>query len=68
MKRMTILSVLVVLLMAGLAVTAVGAQDDLGTPDNPIQAFFVPSVEAQVLIEGGDVLKTALEEATGTEL
>lgn len=45
--------------------TFVSAQDDLGTPENPIQVYFVPSVEAQTLIEGGEVLRQALEEATG---
>ena len=41
--------------------TAVG----LGTADNPIQVLFVPSVEADVIISGGEVMKAALEEATG---
>lgn len=42
------------------------AQDaELGTPENPIQVYFVPSAEAQTLIEGGEVLREALEEATG---
>jgi phosphonate transport system substrate-binding protein len=37
----------------------------LGTPDNPIQVLFVPSVEADVITSGGEVMKAALEEATG---
>jgi len=53
------------LLIVLLGVSAVSAQGDLGTPDNPIQVYFVPSAEAQTLIEGGEVLKAALEEATG---
>jgi phosphonate transport system substrate-binding protein len=44
----------------------VGAQDaELGSPENPIQVCFVPSAEAQTLIEGGEVLAEALTEATG---
>ena len=60
---------LVVLLIALLALTAfsvAGAQTgDLGSEGNPIQVYFVPSVEAQVLIDGGEVLRQALTEATG---
>lgn len=37
----------------------------LGSPDNPIQVLFVPSVEADVITTGGEVMKAALEEATG---
>jgi phosphonate transport system substrate-binding protein len=65
MKSTRILSVLLIVLALLLTVSAVSAQDDLGTPGNPIQVFFVPSVEAQTLIEGGEVLRAALEEATG---
>lgn len=65
MKSTRILSVFLIVLALLLAVSAVSAQDDLGTPGNPIQVFFVPSVEAQTLIEGGEVLRAALEEATG---
>jgi len=54
------------LLVALFGVSVVSAQDaELGTPDNPIQVFFVPSVEAQTLIEGGEVLREAIEAATG---
>lgn len=54
------------ILVALFGVSVVSAQDaELGTPDNPIQVFFVPSVEAQTLIEGGEVLREAMEEATG---
>jgi phosphonate transport system substrate-binding protein len=41
------------------------AADTLGTPDNPIQVLFVPSVEADVIVSGGEVMQAALEEATG---
>jgi len=37
----------------------------LGTPENPIQVLFVPSVEAEVIVSGGEIMKTALEDATG---
>ena len=41
------------------------AQDGIGTEDNPILVYFVPSVEAQVIVTGGEVMKEALEAATG---
>ena len=62
MKRF--LSLIVLLLLVAMSAPAVLAQD-LGTPDNPIQVYFVPSAEAQTLVEGGEVLRVALEEATG---
>ncbi len=62
MKRLIILAIAILML----ASFAVVAQDgELGSPDNPIQVYFVPSAEAQTLIEGGEVLAAALEEATG---
>ena len=60
-----VLAVLLVVMLLGMTVSTTVAQDDLGTPENPIQVYFVPSVEAQVLIDGGEVLAAALEEATG---
>ena len=60
------LTLLIVALLALTAVSVVGAQD-LGTEDNPIQVYFVPSVEADALVEGGEVLRQALTEATGLE-
>ncbi len=49
-----------------MSISFVSAQDaDLGSPENPIQVFFVPSAEAQTLISGGEVLAEALTEATG---
>jgi phosphonate transport system substrate-binding protein len=38
---------------------------DIGTADNPIQVLFVPSVNAEEIIAGGQLLKETLEEATG---
>jgi phosphonate transport system substrate-binding protein len=60
-----VLAVLLIVVLAGLAVSITSAQAELGTPDNPIQVYFVPSVEAQTLVDGGEVLRQALEEATG---
>ncbi len=40
---------------------------DLGTADNPIKVLFVPSVDAQVITSGGEILADALNEATGLE-
>jgi phosphonate transport system substrate-binding protein len=45
--------------------TTAAAEPELGTADNPIQVLFVPSVEAEVIVSGGDIMKAALEEATG---
>jgi phosphonate transport system substrate-binding protein len=45
--------------------TTVAAEPELGSPDRPVQVLFVPSVDAQVIVTGGEVMKTALEEATG---
>jgi phosphonate transport system substrate-binding protein len=54
------------LVIAALGVAMVSAQDaELGSEENPIQVFFVPSAEAQTLISGGEVLAEALTEATG---
>jgi len=45
--------------------TTEAAEPELGTADNPIQVLFVPSVEAEVIVAGGEVMRAALEEATG---
>jgi phosphonate transport system substrate-binding protein len=62
--RILVLAVLVAMVLS-FSFTFVNAQAELGTPENPIQVYFVPSAEAQALIEGGEVLRVALEEATG---
>ncbi len=41
------------------------AQDELGSEANPIQVYFVPSVEAQTIVTGGEIMAAALKEATG---
>jgi phosphonate transport system substrate-binding protein len=37
----------------------------VGSPENPVKVLFVPSVEAEVIVTGGEVMKEALEDATG---
>ena len=37
----------------------------LGSAERPIKVLFVPSVEAAVIVSGGEVMAQALEEATG---
>lgn len=37
----------------------------LGSPERPIKVLFVPSVEAAVIVTGGEVMADALHEATG---
>ena len=39
----------------------------IGTADNPIEVLFVPSVSAEEIIAGGDLLKEALTATTGLE-
>jgi phosphate/phosphite/phosphonate ABC transporter binding protein len=39
----------------------------LGTVDNPINVLFVPSVDANVITSGGEIMAKALKEATGLE-
>jgi phosphonate transport system substrate-binding protein len=59
------IAVLLVLLAFSVIVPAAVAQDEIGSEGNPIQVFFVPSVEAQVITTGGEIMAAALEEATG---
>jgi phosphonate transport system substrate-binding protein len=40
---------------------------ELGSVDNPIQVLFVPSVDVDFMIAGGDLIAQALKEATGLE-
>lgn len=41
------------------------APGELGSQENPIQVLFVPSVDAGVIVSGGDVMAGALNQATG---
>jgi phosphonate transport system substrate-binding protein len=38
---------------------------EIGTDAHPIKVLFVPSVDANVIVAGGEVMAAALEEATG---
>ena len=38
---------------------------DIGSEAHPIRVLFVPSVDAQVIVSGGEVMAAALNEATG---
>jgi phosphonate transport system substrate-binding protein len=58
---------LAVLLLVVVSTQLVSAQDALGSEANPIQVYFVPSQEAQSIVTGGEVMATALEEATGLQ-
>src|SRR3989304_123381 len=37
----------------------------IGSPEHPIKVLFVPSVDANMIITGGEVMSQALNEATG---
>ncbi|MGB1286941.1 MAG: phosphate/phosphite/phosphonate ABC transporter substrate-binding protein [Aggregatilineales bacterium] len=62
MKKLFVVALLLMLAISSVVTTSA---QELGSEDNPIQVYFVPSVEAQTLIEGGEVMREALEEATG---
>jgi phosphonate transport system substrate-binding protein len=47
--------------------TTTEAGPELGTADNPVKVLFVPSVDAQVITSGGEIMAEALKEATGLE-
>jgi phosphonate transport system substrate-binding protein len=38
---------------------------DIGSPEHPIKVLFVPSVDANMIVTGGEVMAQALNEATG---
>ncbi len=38
---------------------------EIGSPEHPIKVLFVPSVDAQVIVSGGEIMAQALNEATG---
>jgi phosphonate transport system substrate-binding protein len=41
------------------------AMPDVGSPEHPIKVLFVPSVDANIITTGGEVMAQALNEATG---
>jgi phosphonate transport system substrate-binding protein len=47
------------------APTTTEAMATVGSPERPIKVLFVPSVEADIIVSGGEVMKQALEDATG---
>jgi phosphonate transport system substrate-binding protein len=47
--------------------TTEAMEAELGTADRPIKVLFVPSVDAQVITSGGEIMDEALTEATGLE-
>lgn len=55
-------AVITVLLAFNVAAAQSG---DIGSETNPIQVYFVPSVEAQTITTGGEVMAEALKAATG---
>ncbi len=65
--RKSLFAVIAILVLASLlsVQVAVMQSSDLGTDANPIQVYFVPSVEAQTITTGGEVMAQALEQATG---
>jgi len=47
------------------ATTTTEPVPEIGSEENPIKVLFVPSVEAEVIVTGGQVMADALNEATG---
>lgn len=47
--------------------TTTEGEAQLGTEERPVQVLFVPSVDAQVIVSGGEIMDEALTEATGLE-
>lgn len=47
--------------------TTEAMEAELGSAERPVQVLFVPSVDAQVITSGGEIMDEALTEATGLE-
>ena len=47
--------------------TTEAMEAELGSEERPVQVLFVPSVDAQVIVSGGEIMDEALTEATGLE-
>ena len=45
--------------------TTTEAMAEIGSEEHPIKVLFVPSVEADVIVTGGEIMQEALETATG---
>ncbi len=67
MKKSVVMLLVVVMVLSATVALPASAQGGLGTAENPIQVYFVPSGEAQTIVEGGAVLAEALKAATGYE-
>ncbi|MBE0682109.1 MAG: phosphate/phosphite/phosphonate ABC transporter substrate-binding protein [Anaerolineales bacterium] len=69
MNKRLFFVLLTLTIVASLFLSACGAgslfQAKLGTPERPIKVLFVPSVDANIIVSGGEVMATALNEATG---
>ncbi|MGH8945602.1 MAG: phosphate/phosphite/phosphonate ABC transporter substrate-binding protein [Acidimicrobiia bacterium] len=72
MKKKALWACLVVIALVAAAcdggggeTTTTAAEAELGSPERPVQVLFVPSVESDALVTGGEVMDAALEEATG---
>lgn len=64
MKRNFLITTLVLVILATLVLTGCGTPK-LGTEDNPIVMFFVPSGDTQEIIASGDTLAQMITEKTG---
>ena len=47
------------------APTEAPTTSEIGTPEHPIKVLFVPSVDSNVIVTGGEVMANALNQATG---
>ena len=62
MKKLSLfIAMLLVVVVAG----TVFAQTEIGTEANPIKVLFVPSVDANTIVAGGEIMAEALHDATG---
>ena len=67
-KRIWSLFIVVALLVATGALSAcVPVEAELGTVDNPVKLYFVPSTEVAVIVESGEAISAFLKERTGLE-
>jgi phosphonate transport system substrate-binding protein len=56
-----------VFVMAALLSLQTALAQDIGTEDNPIQVYLIPSTEAATIVSGGELMAQALEESTGLQ-
>jgi len=68
MKNRSMFVLLALVVAVSMILSACGGaatEAKLGSPEQPIKVLFVPSVDANVITTGGDVMAKALNEATG---